>query len=1571
MVESMDHSFAFHRHTRSMSSLASTIIPMTSDISAYTSVTASPMDSQASIEPPIEAKLPLTQSGACATPKEEARPPLGTDLPSSDNVTEIEVPADNVRIQGPGDRKNSSTALDELALAQRDEIDERAIAEEPLQVSPVLESATEAVSAASDAHFLHGLRRVMDLEAYHRRNTQALRLDLERLKLSHGLKQRFLSSSAFSYPILVGRYRDGDAPGFADLFEAHEQLLIRCNSIRAGLSEATDVFQSLNGSGDIILPWTEKLPSDYRQYILDFLHRIRSDDGFLADRLLTLSSLQLAALVSSRKFSPNFGSLFRGQNKSNARQANEMLGSGADFPALSSLRQLHQGDPFYVLLHGVFNTSAKPGSREYTQRTIIWANACAKMFSENRGGTEELTVAVLDALTETSDWTMKPKLEAFIMRTLRNGAFLVDPNSRQSRGSKAPIEIRNADAAIAGSKFFDESLRELFSLLAEDPADSYVPKSACDFIQAVLKQIPDAILRNRTRNFIVSRWFYLSKTTAIVSPDIRASIGHLLTLVNPKHENLPPSYKSSFENGDITAGCLMLSAHDIFGLIQALFPSNVNSASSASSILDSKPSTGSSTLTNSSQDAKTSISTTPSTSATSLASTLKAGRDFLSDVKTQPNEKQPELPATKTENRHFASDINDLRSRLDAVQHMLMSMHESDANRVNEAVSSSHNWAFFDIQTSGRVMLPDPYMGQQIAQEPAIFGAKEDQDLSRSRLLRSAVVDLIIGPYFEPFVHAGLNGTSASMLGDLLDTATMHAQSAYDFSSAHRWWQSHLLLRQLLSSEHGRGLYNRILQSIMNQTHNSIDSLVATSEFLKKRMHLPACQQVLQKAQLLSSAKQRRALRLRMWYNLDVRHSSTYENALYVVNALKAMANRSRSKQYGNLTNWARQRVRNPASQDQSLIQTIEALSERDGHGGQSKLNDEQVERTTRWLTRNSIENFCKGEERIHRFCYEIKKCISKLAGPTMLETPVLWSSKLFERERMAFDTKSSVSRSAAVGMPPASLVNATALSSLAAPLSSTISNFTKEYPPEPYNDSVFRLASKSSLPSQGFGGETLGREPIRKRSSTQESSTTWYQDSSRAIFAPSIAWNENHIDPARHQNEAIVVGQTVSKGNFISEIKRDLCGLLLSDLGYLSWQMGTETDVWMNQSLGEDASQVPQAPMRITPVEGEPGRQQTIANGLHSTLALLKSSAHTVLQDKSSRWRSNIPDHVPNTAEDDSTKLNIEHGCAFPYSNAYATILERFTLSADPYFKLEMLLELELMAAKSIEDSQQFYGSMGSSSVSFPKKTATHSNLGSRSLGVPRTKATRFEEVVANCTERRASTMQSYSFGAAPPADIQFIGHENFGTDDIIDCFLRIFRNNNLRPRALFRDLQYIASFVPAEILDHTVQGKAFWDAGLAALALKEDVCNELIERATQITNYHISADKSYSSHSTSATAPSAQLKETSLGDAAQLWIIAAKEGSAVAARELALFYLTHPELLPRVVMPFAKPTDVFGSAGFAEGGGAGTGRGEQGGRLDLETFRVVVHWMEEAANGSDKVARDFLKGMGELKGK
>src|SRR6202042_1498096 len=73
-------------------------------------------------------------------------------------------------------------------------------------------------------------------------------------------------------------------------------------------------------------------------------------------------------------------------------------------------------------------------------------------------------------------------------------------------------------------------------------------------------------------------------------------------------------------------------------------------------------------------------------------------------------------------------------------------------------------------------------------------------------------------------------------------------------------------------------------------------------------------------------------------------------------------------------------------------------------HGGPNKLSDDQAEKTLKWLSQYGIENFCKGEERIHRFCLEIDTCVNKLVGDSLMEGPVLWSSELYSRDKHILD---------------------------------------------------------------------------------------------------------------------------------------------------------------------------------------------------------------------------------------------------------------------------------------------------------------------------------------------------------------------------------------------------------------------------------------------------------------------------------------------------------------------------------------------------------------------------------------
>jgi hypothetical protein len=205
-----------------------------------------------------------------------------------------------------------------------------------------------------------------------------------------------------------------------------------------------------------------------------------------------------------------------------------------------------------------------------------------------------------------------------------------------------------------------------------------------------------------------------------------------------------------------------------------------------------------------------------------------------------------------------------------------------------------------------------------------------------------------------------------------------------------------------------------------------------------------------------------------------------------------------------------------------------------------------------------------------------------------------------------------------------------------------------------------------------------------------------------------------------------------------------------------------------------------------------------------------------------------------------------------------------------------------------------------------------------------------------------------------------------------IVDVLQDLFRDADIRPKTLFRDLQFIASFVPAAVLDKTERGKAFWDAGLAALGLKQDVCRTLIEIADEIVVHYTQTRKTTASppDALPPTNANGELMKYSMQDAAKMWTITAKEGDPVAERELAIFYLTHPELVERVTAPLSKPRETFKAQVMEMHGGGSSHTGKEGDRerSDPATMCVAYHWMELSALGGDELAKKYLRQREEL---
>ncbi|KAJ8604737.1 hypothetical protein MRB53_041686 [Persea americana] len=197
------------------------------------------------------------------------------------------------------------------------------------------------------------------------------------------------------------------------------------------------------------------------------------------------------------------------------------------------------------------------------------------------------------------------------------------------------------------------------------------------------------------------------------------------------------------------------------------------------------------------------------------------------------------------------------------------------------------------------------------------------------------------------------------------------------------------------------------------------------------------------------------------------------------------------------------------------------------------------------------------------------------------------------------------------------------------------------------------------------------------------------------------------------------------------------------------------------------------------------------------------------------------------------------------------------------------------------------------------------------------------------------------------------------------------LFSDDQLRPKAIFRELQFMAAFLPASHLQKDMFGGAFVHAAGAANILKSQMISTMIETADGIIAFHTS-NRGHSRTSASTaqhqrdsaafslpkhTDPSVDFSAYSMADAGELLQITAKEGNPAAQRELATLYLTHPELMDNVIAPFALPRDVFREELESKW------RNQDKSRCDPLTMCVAHHWMLLSSRGGDALAKEYLR--------
>ena len=344
------------------------------------------------------------------------------------------------------------------------------------------------------------------------------------------LLQRGNHLQSHLYRLMIDHFRSEDKLGFGLLYNDSRRLRELCST------DATFHFDMQNSqgghkvnSGDQghLASWIYGVSTGARDLISDLLQRIRTDSGFLAGRLTTLSHSQMCALGQSHHLpaatasvSPVQKYVFGGSAGSWNRD-HSAQDSGNHGRASSTLQQ----SPLSLILHSLFDSTCEGGCLEYQHRIDVWSTACAQVIMDGKRGSDELCMHILNEFTRSRPWSMQLQLEPCLLKLIQDGAFLLDSLGTQPVDFTKPAELSNARVAVATSEFFEKAMRNVIDLITRSPPTMSMPAVILDLIRNVLGKIKSPEKRTKARNFFVSRWYCASfLSNALIYPEVRTTV---------------------------------------------------------------------------------------------------------------------------------------------------------------------------------------------------------------------------------------------------------------------------------------------------------------------------------------------------------------------------------------------------------------------------------------------------------------------------------------------------------------------------------------------------------------------------------------------------------------------------------------------------------------------------------------------------------------------------------------------------------------------------------------------------------------------------------------------------------------------------------------------------------------------------------------------------------------------------------------------------------------------------------------------------------------------------------------
>jgi chromatin assembly factor 1 subunit A len=389
-----------------------------------------------------------------------------------------------------------------------------------------------------------------------------------------------------------------------------------------------------------------------------------------------------------------------------------------------------------------------------------------------------------------------------------------------------------------------------------------------------------------------------------------------------------------------------------------------------------------------------------------------------------------------------------------------------------------------------------------------------------------------------------------------------------------------------------------------------------------------------------------------------------------------------------------------------------------------------------------------------------------------------------------------------------------------------------------------------------------------------------------------------------------------LEKTAFLDNLRHELTCLLLSDLGAFVWSMGSQTDSWMKED-GQQSAVTHRLWQRAAMVQILSGSDPQTASTHQGRKKGGKQKRRSLSNSPDAYNNAEVKHHFLELDGLGSMMEGADNGIdRFSFRTAFQDLINRISDHVDPNLKLKAVADLKYMA-------QAYRKAIWATKSPAPgsQKQLRRSSLDPDLLS-------------ANLKRQWRASKQDNSDGRG-------VSDEEASTVKVLESLFL-----ELHPETIFRDLQYISAFVSSQTLHNTDSGRAFLSVGLAALAWKDEVCRSMVDVADRI----VARDQIKRSVHSDA-------REASIKQAADYWIIAAREGNAVAQRELASLYLAHPESTRVVSLPLALASDTFrremmwDEAKVSEPGNTS------------QSLCLALHWMQLAAKNGDEVAQTKLR--------